>query len=185
MTIKTNALRLAPDMLVHALGTLAALSIVGVFGLCVVVPAVQQSIQTNRLHHELGRLDADRAANEQTLQSLRLELADVNAQTASAPIRAFSPEATNTMMARLGEVAASVGMEVDSLEPSSLRSGAELSVMPIRLNARGRYVACQAYLGLLRSQFPDVRIRSINWSASGNGRGVHSLNLELSWIVRK
>ena len=69
-------------------------------------------------------------------------------------------------IARLTNLAAGAGLNVNEILPGSAVSGERFDSVPVRMNATGSYPTCVAFLCKLTETFPDTSVDS--FELSGN-----------------
>jgi Tfp pilus assembly protein PilO len=75
-----------------------------------------------------------------------------------------SARQVNSRIARLTELAARAGLEVDEVAPGKADIGPRYETVPLRLRGSGSYPTCAAFLCQLIKTFPDTSVVSFELS---------------------
>ncbi len=91
----------------------------------------------------------------------------------------------NQRLARLTELAATAGLQVEAIEPSAATASGHLAAISIRLRARGGYASVAKFIHQVRDRLPDCVIASMDLSAAP---AIHeppaNVNIQISWYAR-
>jgi Tfp pilus assembly protein PilO len=162
---------------------LACAAITAVGYLLGVHPALAARADNAALEAELAQRQSTAAGVSSQLAAVRHRLEQTRRDVAALPLRLEPATAINRRLNRLAESAQAAGVVVHELQPSAVMDGPHYQTVPIRLAGSGTYPACAGFLHQLRTQFPDVTIRSFEAANPTVTRDQNSgaFRIELEW----
>jgi Tfp pilus assembly protein PilO len=133
---------------------------------------------------ELAGLQTQARDAERVLHSLRDRLAATRTALESKSIRLEPATQLNARLARLSELAAARGVQIDSMESGLPAMQPRYGSVTIRIGGRGSYRACGELVRAVRSEMPDVAVTSLELNAGAGKSGADATLLtELRWYT--
>jgi Tfp pilus assembly protein PilO len=122
--------------------------------------------EQERLIDEQLRIAAD---SEQLLLQEQTKLAELKRRLNANNVQLAPPTDINRRLDRISRLLESHGLTMQTLDPGTAHTDPELGkfvMVPIRLAGRGSFAGMTRFLHqLLSKEFPDVELRSLNFSA--------------------
>ncbi|MCP3904438.1 MAG: hypothetical protein GY715_12490 [Planctomycetes bacterium] len=161
---------------------------------CAVLTLMGYGVIVQPIAHERDRLTAKRTELQQLDQqaqlvgnsraSLEQELSRVRHDIAGSTVHLESVAHLNGRLARLLELAAESGMQVDETRSGETRSGTWHQAVPVHVSGRGTYTSCARFLHGLEARLPDVEVIAFNLVGSPAQRSEGaSFSFELAWYA--
>lgn len=134
------------------------LALTAVVGAGAIIPVLHARAAQRELHDQL---DADRASTRQ-LRSKQAEF-EANLIRMEGELKATRVEVEpvgrlNSRLSRLTESASKRKLALERVAPEGPQRSAKATLVPIRIEGRGAFVACRDWMADLRAEFPDVEI---------------------------
>ena len=167
-----------PIDLVGAASTLAVLTLVVVLG---VMPIIRLKSEQAERGVRLARFESQTDAVEAEIASLRARIARTSAEIESRKLTLLPPEQLNIRIAGIIESANRMGLEVLSIEPGELETGAYYNKIPIELGLTSPLPQFVRYLHTMRAESADLVVQQIEIEARGDGVEAH---LRADWLTR-
>jgi len=114
--------------------------------------------QANRLATQADSLERASLASRARFNAEKQTIADAKAQLQS-------PDAINTTVSTILDLATSQSLRVDNVEPGEMTTG-QLWKMPVMLGGQGNYAAVVQFLDSLHGKLPSVAVESIDLRAA-------------------
>lgn len=173
-------------VMVHAAGALGivVLTMVAYFG--VANPMLERRAETDRLAAEVAEQSAelDKLAKARHLMSS--QLAAGQKQLASSDVKLLTPENLNARLAAIADLAGQCGLQVENLNPETVRADSNVLAYPVKITGRGTYRTCHAFIRALRTTLPDTSVQNLAMSAdAGANHPAATFDMTLLWIARK
>ena len=167
---------------IHAAGVAVCALIAGAS-----VYFASKSISNQRGHyfnaqHMLAAAKGD--LNEAVTQRMRLttQVQHLQAQTAD-DLKLVSIKELNSRTAQIVELAESVGVRVDSLQPRDLITDKQVPVEPLEMKAQAQAADLFVLLGLMNEQMADIHIQSIDILNNSADSSEVLISMTLYWFV--
>ena len=141
------------------------------------VSVADQRAELEALSKTAARLASAIAAQQKILSEMRAALAEGAVQLAPA-------RDVNRRIARLTEIAARTGLEVDEVLPGKARTHPKYDTVPFHVLASGDYPTCVAFLSELRETFPDTSVGSFELSGNPEDpKAPAKFRIDLCWYA--
>lgn len=114
------------------------------------------------LNHQRHRVESARTS----LASLEIQLAAARAALAHNPIRLEDASRINRRLARINELAAGRGLQVQGVDPGSVTRGTRYQTIDMKLAGEGGYRGCVEFLRDMHDQFPDTAVTAFKLAAN-------------------
>lgn len=153
-------------------------------GYCLgVSPAIEHLAEHQAKLDDLADRRAKASALRADLSAARRRLEQTNRAVADLPLRLEPAAALNGRLHRLAEAATAAGVSLNEMQPQPPIDGAHYQTVPVKVSGGGTYPACAAFLHVLRTDFPDTAVRTIEASNPAPGRDGNAVafRLDLAW----
>ncbi|HVX84469.1 MAG TPA: GspMb/PilO family protein [Phycisphaerae bacterium] len=132
-----------------------------------------QSMQAD--HAQLDQARAQETSGRQTAEAAAASLA-------ARPLMLQPPDAVNTRLQALTDLATSKGVRIDTIEAGRPDDFPQYSVILIQITARSRFADLQSFFTALHERMPDLEVATLELSGrsidASTGQGVQ---LKLRW----
>jgi Tfp pilus assembly protein PilO len=133
---------------------------------------------------ELAGLQTQARDADRVLHAMRDRLAATRGALESKSLQLEPPTQLNARLARLSELAAARGVQIDSMESGLPVMQPRYGSVTIRIGGRGSYRACGELVRAVRSEMPDVAVTSLELDAGAGKSGADAtLVTELRWYT--
>jgi Tfp pilus assembly protein PilO len=184
--VSTRGLHQRPAWQIHSIGIVCLLLIGVLFYVVQFRPLIEQRQRHADLHSEI-------AAHQDRVRQLAADLGktQVQIETARRAVNdaqlALQPRSKlNDRLAAISELAASCGLQLETIEPGVESIGPRLTAIPVRLSARGTPRQAIRFLEVLRQRMPDNPTVAVEMTASpsaGDTDPVGQCAFDLLWYT--
>jgi Tfp pilus assembly protein PilO len=145
-------------------------------------PTLSRHEQAQAQVTQLASEQANSKELERSLLTMKDRLDVVQRADNGASLRLEPLSALNQRLAKLTDLAAASGLQVDAIESGATSNLERYSTVAIRISGRGTYRNCAAMLRQLRSATPDVGVVSFQMaSAAVSADTTATFLFELLW----
>jgi Tfp pilus assembly protein PilO len=131
--------------------------------------AVQRDL-LNQLENELTRVNSELHAVEET--------------AAQQAVQLDSSDAINAKLASLSDLAAEIGLQIDTIRPGQPQPGRYYQTVPLHLAGVGTYRQCAQFLRQLKTVMPDTSARAFDLEGNAiDPMASGTFRFELQWIA--
>ena len=132
------------------------------------------------LIHQRQRVEAAKAS----LASMESQLAAARSALVANPIHLEDASRINHRLARINELAAGRGLQVQGVDPGNVTRGTRYQTIDMKLAGEGGYRGCVDFLRDMHDQFPDMAITAFRLSDNPQEEDrPASFNFELRWYA--
>ena len=136
----------------------------------------------------LGEFDSRQVKKRDIENSIIIVRRQAEAATKSLAEAGFTLDSAgrvNERLARIMELAASAGLQVEAIEPSGAAASGHLAAVPIRLRAKGGYASVAKFIHQVRDRLPDCVITSMELAAAPSiNDPAANVNIQIAWYAR-
>ncbi len=155
----------------------------GVYSL-VVGPALKARAQERARAEELGPQEALREQQENSLRRAVDRLAAAQHELEASPLRLEPVSQINHRHAKVTELAAETGLNLDQVTPGEQTPSSDAVVVALRLTGRGEFPAAVLFMARLHSEFPDMAVNGFRLSANpAPGEVKGTFVFDLAWYA--
>jgi hypothetical protein len=169
---------------VDAAGLGASLALVAVFVFAVVSPALQSQAAERAEAAKLAaaRADAKKRREDRTRFDTAFERA--TRDLAATRVKVEPTSKLNTRLAGLTEAGARFGLVIDRIQPETQTATPKATLVPIRVEGRGGFVASRDWLARLREEYPDIAVRGLDIGRdAAAAENAAKFSFELVWYA--
>ncbi len=148
--------------------------------------AEQDALDDRRLELKAHQAKADKLS--MTRIAVGEQLAGVKASVAEVKLELLPASQINGRIAAVGDLAAALGLKIDSIQPGEAISGSRYEMVPMTLAGSGTYAKCLAFIHELRKALPDTGVSALELSGnpserSGEKGSEARFRFELLWYA--
>ena len=142
-------------------------------------------------HHRSDQLRSEVEIQEALLAKLQDEqsrlsrdLATVGEAMARQAVQLDSPDAVNAKLASLSDLAAEIGLQIDTIRPGQPEPGRYYQTVPLHVAGVGTYRQCTQFLRQLKAVMPDTSARSFDLAGNATDpMEPGTYRFELQWVA--
>ena len=101
----------------------------------------------------------------------------------SDQVHLYTAKMLNTRTAEIVELAESVRMRVDSLQPTEMITDQRVPVQPLQLVGEANADAVYKFLEIIRTQMPDIHVQSIDLKSASLDTPTVGIEIKFYWFV--
>lgn len=169
---------------VDAAGLGITLALAAAFVFAVVAPALQSQAaeRAEAAKLAIARSDAKKRREERARFDAAFERATRDLVATRVKVEPTSK--LNTRLAGLTEAGAKYGLVIDRIQPEPQTATPKATLVPIRVEGRGGFVASRDWLARLREEYPDIAVRGLDIGRdSAAAENAAKFSFELVWYA--
>ena len=154
-------------------------------GYLLIIQPLVRSQELNKMQTTDIAAKQERASDlVSTVSKLQSELAQLQKALSENPVELQSSQHSNQRLADLTHLAASSELNVFELHTGETQAASRYEIIPIVLSGTGTFQSCTKFLHVLREQFPDTGVVSVDLSDNpGDPTVKTSFKFNLSWYA--
>lgn len=167
---------------------LAGIAVVLLLTMVVATGAIVPVISARASHRQLQeQLESGRAAIRHLREQhadLEFNLSRLESDLKSTRVEVEPVARLNSRLSRLTESASKRKLALDRVAPDAPQRATKATLVPIKIEGRGAFLACRDWIADLRAEFPDVAIAGFQIARDKSGAAeTASFAFELVWYA--